>query len=40
VLFYHNQWIISLKRGDFLRNRLKLAIFKRAENRVFPNNFF
>ena len=40
VLFYHKRRVVSLKRGKSLQKRLKLAIFKRSENRVFPNNFF
>ena len=39
-MFYHNQRVVSLKRGDFLQKRLKIAIFKRSENRIIPNNFF
>ena len=40
VLFYHKRRVVSLKRGKSLQKHLKLAIFKRAENRIIPNNFF
>ena len=40
VLFYHKRRVVSLEWRDFSRKCLKLAIFKRSENRIFPNNFF
>ena len=38
--FLHKQALVSKKRPTTEQKPPKFAIFKAAENRVFPNNFF